>query len=174
MKNKKVLFWIIGGLRILSALLISMLILSGCGNLSQPDKNVAWEEPVSVEVSEYIEEAQNDTGKHRLNMTIIRDDVSEYGLSVKFVNSSNEIIYFTSDIYSIQKMVSGEWTSLNTDDIETTTIATEQELGCSEEITININWKQKYGRLGGGEYRLVFPLNDESDTFELYDRFIIE
>ncbi len=112
--------------------------------------------------------------KHRVNMTIIRDDVSEYGLSVKFVNSSNEIIYFTSDIYSIQKMVSGEWTSLNTDDIETTTIATEQELGCSEEITININWKQKYGRLGGGEYRLVFPLNDESDTFELYDRFIIK
>lgn len=112
--------------------------------------------------------------KHRVNMTIIRDDVSEYGLSVKFVNSSNEIIYFTSDIYSIQKMVSGEWTSLNTDDIETTTIATEQELGCSEEITINVNWKQKYGRLGGGEYRLVFPLNDESDTFELYDRFIIK
>lgn len=112
--------------------------------------------------------------KHRVNMTIIRDDVSEYGLSVKFVNSSNEIIYFTSDIYSIQKMVSGEWSSLNTDDIETTTIATEQELGCSEEITININWKQKYGRLGGGEYRLVFPLNDESDTFELYDRFIIK
>ncbi len=48
--------------KIIIIIFLAVFFLSGCGNLSQPDKNVAQEEPVSVEVSEYIEEALNDAG----------------------------------------------------------------------------------------------------------------
>lgn len=109
-----------------------------------------------------------------IEISIFENTITNEGLSFSLINNSNRVINFTEDIFSLEFQKNGTWYKQPTLVTEFSSIATGHEVGISEEVTININWKQFYGQIGGGIYRLVIPVNDGEKSIFIATEFIIK
>lgn len=109
-----------------------------------------------------------------IKISVLENTITNEGLSFILINNSNQVVNFTEDIFSLEFQKNGIWYKQPTLVTEFSSLATRQEVGISEEITIDINWMQFYGQIGGGKYRLVVPVNDGEKSIFIATEFIIK
>lgn len=109
-----------------------------------------------------------------IKLRVLENTITNEGLSFSLINNSSQVVDFTNDIFSLEFQKNEIWYKQPALVTEFTSGAIMQEVGISEEITIDINWIQFYGQIGGGKYRLVVPVNDGEKYIFIAAEFFIK
>jgi hypothetical protein len=138
---------------ILAVLLCEIMLLgiTGCGKNSKLD----------IGEKSNIEIAKND-----VTLSIKEGSLTKVSATLILKNNSNvDIIY--GNPYEIEIKKDNEWHKI---DVELFFNSPAYGLASSESTEIELNWKNSYGKLSSGEYRIIKDIDVEKEdgTFESF------
>lgn len=158
-------------LLLLHCLVISLIILSGCGSSSGSK---------STEETD-LEPSAHETVNHLdgVTMDVKKETVSSTGLTVIFENNSDKLCIY-GDYFLLEKEVSGKWYEVP--------IALDDNYGFNDigyELPSSstgewvVDWEWLYGDLDTGKYRIVKDISDfrkagDYDKYHLTAEFLID
>lgn len=135
---------------------------------------------VTISGVEYEFDEKGQIVKDDWGITVTAEDVTSEGLKMVFTferpaddctdslitSSGNYIAVFTGDRYSVEKYEDGEWKEVpyKTDDWQWLT--EDFQMNGHAEFEFDINWKELYGSLEDGRYRVKKKLYSD----EYFDR----
>lgn len=106
-----------------------------------------------------------------IQISILEDTITEMGLTVIIKNNSPETIYFTKDMFSLEYKKNGHWYRMSSITTGSVVTATRSILRRSQDVEFDISWDYKYGQIGDGEYRVIFPISYGEDTIFIASEF---
>ena len=135
---------------LISVVLICIILLSACGDSSVGVIGGA-DGPTAIFVSD------NKVAEDKWGLTLCADDVTDSGLTLKFEHRGQELSgeLSTGSWYNLEANFDGEWTLVEPL-VDNTTWTTMAYMIKQNDVTeFPVNWKNLYGRLKPGQYRLT-------------------
>lgn len=140
---------------ILTVLLCGVMVLglAGCGN-SKNEFEIGNKSDIKL--------SQND-----VTMSIKDKTLTNTGATLVLTNNSDKIFQYGNP-YEIEIKKDGEWHKIN---VELNFNLQAFYLKSNESKEIKLNWKQEYGKLAEGTYRIVkdFDYEKEKGVFEKFN-----
>lgn len=146
----------------LLAVVVSLLLLMGCGDDFMSGEATDWEPTMHETVNETDE----------VSMTIQEGTVSPTGVSLVFENHTNEE-YIYGESFILEEHIEGSWYQVPVeieDNYGFNTIGYSLEAGESE--VFEVDWEWLYGTLDEGSYRIVKDISAFREAGD-YDPYIL-
>ena len=134
------------------------------GQTKEIEENDADNKEVSVENNNFTAEDNRDKN---IVMTINKDTLTRSGVEILITNNRDVDVYFSPDEYRIEKEVNGEWQRV--EPLKPQIYHTiSQTCKTNDSCTDKINWKEYYGELEDGTYRILKTQYDANGIEDIW------
>ena len=107
----------------------------------------------------------------KVSLQIKEGTLTKEGATI-VITDRNDYTYSYGEDYTIQKLENGEWKDLRSANYNINDIAhLTTENG---QVIMELNWKDRYGELKKGKYRVVMEINSGNPDTAIYTEFEIK
>ena len=105
-----------------------------------------------------------------VSLSVKKETLTNKGATFILQNNSDKNYYY-GEPYNLEVYKNNSWYTIN---VELNFIEIAYELLVNDTKEIKINWKNGYGNLVKGKYRIIKNFNSDSETFYASAEFVIE
>ncbi len=121
----------------------------------------------TTEISELVEKRSVD----KVSIQIKEGTLTKEGATI-VITDKNDYPYVYGKEYRIEKLENNEWKKIQSGNYGVDAIAYKTDN--NGQVTMNFNWKDRYGELENGKYRLLMEINPGNPDTTIYTEFEIK
>ena len=119
------------------------------------------------EISKLVEKRSVD----KVSIQIKESTLTKEGATI-VITDKNDYPYVYGKEYRIEKLENNEWKKIQSGNYEVDAIAYKTDN--NGQVTMEFNWKDRYGELENGKYRLLMEINQGNPDTAIYTEFEIK
>ena len=119
------------------------------------------------EISKLVEKRSVD----KVSIQIKESTLTKEGATI-VITDKNDYPYVYGKEYRIEKLENNEWKKIQSGNYEVDAIAYKTDN--NGQVTMEFNWKDRYGELENGKYRLLMEINPGNPDTAIYTEFEIK
>ena len=128
---------------------------------------------LSIKGTSKEDEKENSIFLTDVEIFIFDNSISASGMRLKISNKSNRFFYLADDVFLIQEYKKNRWIDLVDEKSEKTSKCDEIELRPDGDYDYYLKWEWLYGKLKKGKYKILFPIDDGTDTYWITKDFVV-
>ena len=135
------------------------------------DNNVIIEDKYANLTTEQKNALIEKRSVDKVSLQIKEGTLTKEGATI-VITDKNDYPYSYGEYYTIKKLENGEWRDLKSENYNINDLLHETDN--NGKVTMEFNWKDRYGELENGKYRLLMEINPGNPDTAIYTEFEIK